>query len=51
MPSRDWSEAEPGRIRKYKRPIVSNEIKTVIKNLPTHKSPAPDDFQANLSNT
>ena len=40
----DWSKAEPGRSRKCKRPIVSNEIKTVIKNLPTHKSPAPDDF-------
>ena len=47
----DWSKAEPGGIRKYKRPIVSNEIKTVIKNLPTHKSPAPDDFPGKFCQT
>ena len=47
----DCSKAEPGRIRKYKRPIVSNEIETVVKNLPTYKSPAPGDFPGKFCQT
>ena len=31
-------------IEKMNRPITSTEIETVIKNLPTNKSPGPDGF-------
>ena len=33
-------------IEDLNRPITSMEIKTVIKNLPTNKSPGPDGFRA-----
>ena len=31
-------------LEKINRPITSNEIKTIIKNLPTNKSPGTDGF-------
>ena len=33
-------------IENLNRPITSTEIKTIIKNLPTNKSPGPDSFTA-----
>ena len=33
-------------IENINRPITSMEIKSVIKNLPTNKSPGPDGFRA-----
>ena len=33
-------------IENINRPITTSEIKTVIRNLPTNKSPGPDDFTA-----
>ena len=35
-----------GEIENLNTPITSMEIKTVIKNLPTNKSPGPDGFRA-----
>ena len=31
-------------IENMNRPVTSNEIETVLKNLPTNKSPGPDGF-------
>ena len=34
-------------IENMNRPIASTEVETVIKNLPTNKSPGPEASQAN----
>ena len=39
LPKLDEEEAES-----LNRPVPPDEIKTLIKKLPTHKSPGPDDF-------
>ena len=39
------------KIENIKRPITSNETETLIKNLPTHKSPGPDGFTGKFYQT
>ena len=38
-------------IENMNRPITRNEIQTVIKNLPTNKSPGPDGFTGEFYET
>ena len=40
-----------GKIENMNRPITSNEIETVIKNLPTNKSPGPHCFTGEFYQT
>ena len=42
----NFSKLNQEEIENLNRPIVSTEIKTVIRNLPTNKSPGPDSFTA-----
>ena len=38
-------------IENMNRPITSNEIETVVKNLPTNKVPGPDGFTGEFYQT
>ena len=38
-------------IENINRPVTSTEIETVIKNLPTNKSPGPDGFTGRFYQT
>ena len=40
-----------GEIENMNRPVTSNEMETVIKNLPTNKSPGPDGFTGEFYQT
>ena len=40
----NFSKLNQDEIENLNRPITSMEIKTIIKNLPTNKSPGPDAF-------
>ena len=42
----NFPKLNQGEIENLNRPITSTEIETVLRNLPTNKSPGPDGFTA-----
>ena len=40
----NFTKLDKEEIQNLNRPITSAEIKTVVRNLPAHKSPGPDGF-------
>ena len=42
----DFPKLNQEEIENLNRPITSTEIETIIRNLPTNKSPGPDSFTA-----
>ena len=47
----DFPRLNQEELENINRPITSNEIETVIKNLPTNKCPGPDGFTGELNQT
>ena len=51
LESQKLQKLEQEEIENLKRPITREEIETVIKNLPRHKSPRPDGFPGEFYQT
>ena len=51
LESQKLQKLEQEEIENLKRPITREEIETVIKNLPRHKSPNPDGFPGEFYQT
>ena len=46
-----FSKTDQEKLENINRPITSNEIETIIKNIPTNKSPGPDGFTGEFYQT